>query len=90
MQTIFDYVSAVAVLIILIIAILWAFGVFGRLLLALEGRPLPDASPPRYELTAHDRELVANGWHPDDVIAGRLNGFEIPDKPPYATRSDAE
>jgi len=33
------------------------------------------------ELTARDRELVANGWHPDDVIAARRNGIALPDKP---------
>jgi len=31
--------------------------------------------------TERDRQLVANGWHPDDVIAARRNGIELPDKP---------
>jgi hypothetical protein len=33
------------------------------------------------DLTNRDRELVANGWNPEDVIAARRNGIELPDKP---------
>ena len=66
----------------IVAATLWASGVFGRLLLALEGRPLSDGPPPpRIELTERDRELVANGWHPADVMAARRNGINLPDKP---------
>jgi hypothetical protein len=39
--------------------------VIGRLLIALEGRPFTDA--PIIETRERDRELVANGWHPDDA-----------------------
>ncbi len=35
------------------------------------------------EITPRDHELVANGWHPDDVIAARTNDIELSDKPPY-------
>ena len=33
------------------------------------------------ELTERDRQLVANGWQPDDVIAARRNGIDLPDLP---------
>jgi hypothetical protein len=36
----------------------------------------------RIEVTERDHELVANGWHPDDVIAARRNGIVLPDRPP--------
>ena len=82
--SVLSIVAGVGLLFAIVVALLWAFGVFGRLLLALEGRPLPEGPPPpRIELTLRDRELVANGWHPDDLIAARRNGIEIPDKPPY-------
>jgi hypothetical protein len=35
------------------------------------------------QLRPRDHELVANGWHPDDVMAARRNGIELSDKPPY-------
>jgi hypothetical protein len=35
------------------------------------------------EITPRDHVLVANGWHPDDVMAARRNGIELSDNPPY-------
>lgn len=48
----------------------------------MQGRQDPETTP-LIEITDRDRELVANGWHPDDVIAARRNGIALPDKPPY-------
>lgn len=82
MSGVLEFVLSCFVFLGLVLAVLWAFGVFGRLLLSLEGRPLTDNPSPRLiEITARDRQLVANGWHPDDVIAARRNGIELPDRP---------